>query len=729
MPTTSLYQLFTAALAGRESVVPVLLMLVKVTCLLGAAWAVSLMLRRASAGSRHLVWLVSLGALLLLPALAAWSPLSLRVLPAELASAPVTLAPPVAPSPAPLDDKVVQRSTTAPSGDVAANSAAPSGTPSAGRSFSMADVGLTLLGVWGAVAVALCGWLLYGMYSVRRIVRRAAVLQQPEWQGPLYEIADRLGLEAAPTLLRSEDVHMPFACGLVHCTIVLPAESDGWSAEQRTAVLIHELGHVRRRDLIGHTLGRIACAIYWFHPMVWSAARRLRDESERACDDLALTFGARPSEYAEHLLDIVTAVRHHATPSVALAMAHRKEFEGRMLAILDPQLRRENLSRAQRVAVIGVLAFVSVVVGAAAPAPRLAPIANGEQTAMDDATQATPPSPRTPVVGALGDRPARAALPADDTSRARRNGVLGDAIGEAVRRIADTETRTTVHTALNSAINTATSTAVNTAMDVLFGDGKGSKGYKGDKGDKGSKDVPEGDRADVLAKVLRTDADGSVRRVAAWGLQRYTKTQVAIDALIGALGRDGDADVRRMAAWALESADNTPEVIRSLTLASRQDKSDDVRETAVWALGNYHRDAAIVATLGQVLEHDASSDVRSTAAWALGHLEAEKAPKGLILALADADDDVRYKAAWALSEIGDAAALPALRVAIRKEREVNVIRAMLRGLIVAGENPESLSDMLTSQYPEVRAAAISAIAGKSGIGPWPWPWPRPIPMP
>ena len=71
-------------------------------------------------------------------------------------------------------------------------------------------------------------------------------------------------------------------------------------------------------------MGRVACALYWFHPLVWTAARRLRAESERACDDLALVFGARPSDYAEHLLDIVTCVRDHNTPAIALAMAHRE---------------------------------------------------------------------------------------------------------------------------------------------------------------------------------------------------------------------------------------------------------------------------------------------------------------------------------------------------------------------------------------------------------------------
>src|SRR6185437_1090926 len=185
-------------------------------------------------------------------------------------------------------------------------------------------------------------------------------------------IADRLGLKAAPRLLRSDTVNMPFAAGLLYPAIVLPAESDGWSAERRRAVLIHELGHIRRRDLVGHTIGRVASALYWFHPLVWTAARRLRAESERACDDLALGFGTRPSDYAEHLLDIVTGVRDFSTPSVALAMAHRKEFEGRMLAILNPELRRRGPSRAGMASYAFALAGLVFVIGAVTPVERVA---------------------------------------------------------------------------------------------------------------------------------------------------------------------------------------------------------------------------------------------------------------------------------------------------------------------------------------------------------------------
>src|SRR4029079_3552248 len=137
---------------------------------------------------------------------------------------------------------------------------------------------------------------------VRRIVRNARPLESNDWMTPLFEIADRIGLEEAPRLLQSDEAKMPFACDILKPTIVLPLESESWTLDRRRAVLLHELAHVRRHDLVGHTVGRFACALYWFHPLVWTAAKRLRSESERACDDLALNCGARASDYAEHLL-------------------------------------------------------------------------------------------------------------------------------------------------------------------------------------------------------------------------------------------------------------------------------------------------------------------------------------------------------------------------------------------------------------------------------------------
>src|SRR4051812_37338940 len=73
--------------------VSLLLLLFKATLILIAALGITLAMRRASAGTRHLVWLVTLAALALIRVLTAWGPLRVEVLPPAVASAENTPRP------------------------------------------------------------------------------------------------------------------------------------------------------------------------------------------------------------------------------------------------------------------------------------------------------------------------------------------------------------------------------------------------------------------------------------------------------------------------------------------------------------------------------------------------------------------------------------------------------------------------------------------------------------
>jgi beta-lactamase regulating signal transducer with metallopeptidase domain len=642
---------------------PVILVLLKITLLLLIALAATVALHRAPAGSRHLVWLLALGALLVLPPLAAWGPLRLPVLP-EPPALPTTSAITAA-------SNARGQEVTASSGtERVPTEGVPAGLPAAAGSTH--GVGSLLLGLWLLVALALAGRLVHGIWSVRRIVRRSRRLEQEDWQTPLYEIADRLELQAAPCLLQSDEVKMPFAAGMTSATIVLPAESEAWTADRRKAVLIHELGHVRRRDLIGHTLARIACALYWFHPLVWTAARRLRAESERACDDLALIFGARPSEYAEHLLDIVTCVRDHNTPAIALAMAHRREFEGRMLAILNPELARHGPTRRQTLSIVGALAVLVLVVGAAAPVPRSAGVARAAPQGLPGSSPAPADTLPWRALGAQPmPAPARVAGPV--TARPLTP-------AQARELIADTDSQA------------------------------------------------PGDRAVALAKALRTDSSARVRQIAAWGLQRYSRLDVAQAALVSALGSDTDAEVREMAAWALAGARRNEAVSTALGNAIHQDRDATVRATAAWAAGTIAEPTAVGA-LTAVLS-DSSAAVREIAAWSIGNCHPDRAPGPLVALLSDKNRDVRLSAAWALYVIGDPETVASIDGAFRHEGDHEVQEGLIRALGRMGDRSiDALQRLVSSPDSEIRTIAVTALAGGNATGPWPWPRPRPRPFP
>lgn len=663
--------------SGVASVMGIIVLLAKATLLLVAALGVTALLQRASAGTRHLVWVGIVAALLVLPGLSAWSPLRVAILPPAIteprAQERSAFDAPVVP---PVDPRRIPNTVS----PVRAESAPVAPAPSRVSSWRIA------LAIWAAVAAGLGAWLFFGFLSVRRIVRRGRVLDGRDWTRPLYEIADRLGIPDAPRLVRSDAVRMPFACGLVRPTIVLPAESEEWSAERRSAVLMHELAHIRRRDILGHTLGRLACAVYWFHPLVWTAARRLRVESERACDDLALTCGLRATTYAEHLLDIVTSIRQPQTPAAAIPMAHRREFEGRMLAILDPELRRRS-GRWQSLSLVGAVATIVVVVGAAAPAPRAA--VTGGTTARAEAPVPPDSANNTKQVDVGESSPARQSPAAPRSS---------------------TEAGVDAQRELERETDTDTGAGTGAAMRGLL------QGRSAD------------DRPKLLMQVVLNDTSANLRRVAAWGLSRYTDQPDVGKVLAATLIRDKVPSVREMAAWSLASGEDSEDAIKALSAALLQDTDAEVRETSAWALGNLGAEDA-VDVLSAAALRDASQDIRAIAIWALGNAGLDKAPKVVLAALSDSSRSVRRVATWALYQIEDPEAAPALEAALSRETDKSMRIGYLRALGAVGEaSAPSLARLLDSPDPEIREVVVAALAGR-GMGAWPWPMPRPRPSP
>ena len=722
-----------------------LLLLAKATIILVAALGITLAMQKASATARHLVWLVALGTLLLVPLLTAWSPLRIAILPARLAPpVPVSWSPDIATASPGAGAPFVGQQPTQPNSPAQQASSPARIAPLA---FIAGMSGLSLmLAIWGAMVLAIVLTLAWAGMSVRRIVRNARPLDTSDWLTPLFEIADRIGLDDAPRLLQSSDARMPFACGLVTPTIVLPADSEGWSLDRRRAVLLHELAHVRRRDLIGHTLGRLACAVYWFHPMVWSAARHLRSESERACDDLALACGTRATDYAEHLLDIVTSVRGDATPLVALAMARRKEFEGRMLAILDPDLRHSTPSRRQSAALIAALAILSLTVGAIAPVARsadaavvVAAQAGRAQRVIDAPHQAANPDSIT------HDRPISATLHTPAYPDSGTRGVLSTSQQTSYATSMSTSTsQSTSHvTSMSQSTANVNAPTTSSADEAIATIAKAGTEYgmrvassvvrelahvdlKGLKGAKGDKD-PD-DRPILLARVLKSDTSASLRRIAAWGLHEYADAPVALEALANAVRHDTDWKVREMSAWSLGDGEGGASATGALLAALKGDANEYVRATAAWALGN-NDDGSAVDGLTSALT-DASADVRLRAAWAIGNTSPKVAPKPLVAMLGDKDPHARTVAAWALFKIGDASAAPAIEAALKTEKDGEVQVALIRAVAVLGERSvDVLRGLLESPDARVKSMAVHALAGGHAAGPWPWPWPQPRPFP
>lgn len=171
----------------------------------------------------------------------------------------------------------------------------------------------------------------------------------------------QVGLRRKVTLLIHPDNTIPMVWGIFRSRVLLPAAARHWSGEQLRSVLLHELAHIKRRDMIAQLVTHLACALYWFNPLVWFAAWRIGVERERACDDLVLASGVRPSAYARHLLEIVTGLAPvRWTQACGLTTARKSSLEGRLVAVLSEKLNRRGITTA--VAVAALLLGVGIAV-------------------------------------------------------------------------------------------------------------------------------------------------------------------------------------------------------------------------------------------------------------------------------------------------------------------------------------------------------------------------------
>lgn len=330
-------------------------LVVRTTAVLLVALCATTLLRRSSAATRHLVWTVALAGMLVLPLLE-------RVVPAwRIVPVPAELAPAAPMAAHPLEE-VHAVEQHAPIAHVHEHAPVPA--------EKRIDWFMWAVGIWAAGGILLLARLLCGVARIWWVERRASELADARWTSLTDGLARRLRLGRMVTLLRGEHASVPMTWGIVRPIVLLPAEADEWSEERRTVVLAHELAHIRRWDALTQWIAHLAVAVHWYNPLVWAAARRLRQEREQACDDAVIALGARPAEYADHLLDIVRSLGNASGPAAALAMARRSQFEGRLLAILDAAVPRTGVGRAVLLGTLAAGAACIVPLAALSPAER-----------------------------------------------------------------------------------------------------------------------------------------------------------------------------------------------------------------------------------------------------------------------------------------------------------------------------------------------------------------------
>jgi beta-lactamase regulating signal transducer with metallopeptidase domain len=171
---------------------------------------------------------------------------------------------------------------------------------------------------WLAGAAVMVLRQLGGWRAVLALDRRPSGALPDSWLERVEVLRRALGIARVVSLRSESGSASPFTARMVRPVIWLPAAL--WhrlTPAQRDALLAHELAHVRRLDWLWNGLQSTAQALLFFHPAAAWLSRRVRQEREHACDDLAVATCGDPVALAEGLAALERQRR--VRPALALA--------------------------------------------------------------------------------------------------------------------------------------------------------------------------------------------------------------------------------------------------------------------------------------------------------------------------------------------------------------------------------------------------------------------------
>ena len=211
-------------------------------------------------------------------------------------------------------------------------------TPAA-RQISWSTVAVV---IWFAGVVILLAHILVSSVRLARRFAHLPSMTDPAVLAVLEDCRKLLGVRTKLAVVESEDMSSPALQGLIHPQLLLPKKFTGnFSLRELRHIFLHELAHVKRRDLWMNWLVALLQVVHWFNPLVWLAFARWRADRELACDAMALEAAGTEhrQDYGRTILRLLENFTHQtAVPGMVGILEDKRQLKRRieMIARFKP---------------------------------------------------------------------------------------------------------------------------------------------------------------------------------------------------------------------------------------------------------------------------------------------------------------------------------------------------------------------------------------------------------
>jgi len=211
--------------------------------------------------------------------------------------------------------------------------------------------------IWVAGVMLFSVYHFLGWRRARGFARRGASPVPPEWQTRFEKLCDEFRVTRFVSVLSSSLVKVPCVVGWMKPVILVPVSMfTCLDPSEVEMILLHELAHVRRYDVLVNMIQAAMETLFFFNPAIWWLSRQIRIEREDCCDDTAILRTGNRLRYARALTNLEELRMFQTNFGSALTGTPLRRRVERIVGATRPRLYSSALSLS------GLLVIASLIV-------------------------------------------------------------------------------------------------------------------------------------------------------------------------------------------------------------------------------------------------------------------------------------------------------------------------------------------------------------------------------
>ncbi|WP_129595882.1 M56 family metallopeptidase [Anaerophilus nitritogenes] len=140
------------------------------------------------------------------------------------------------------------------------------------------------------------GLILFSFYTIKTNIRlcskikRGSLCEDAQILTILEDCKEKLGIHKDLLIFKVKGIQTPAIFGWIRPRILLPIDIEKkLSPKGLEHIILHELVHFKRKDIVLFWITGILQIIHWFNPIIWYGFYEMRQDCEISCDSMVLS--------------------------------------------------------------------------------------------------------------------------------------------------------------------------------------------------------------------------------------------------------------------------------------------------------------------------------------------------------------------------------------------------------------------------------------------------------